>query len=123
MIIDLLKEAKGQEDSRILDAILHTLIGQPCAKFELTYADELMVHFGQLVPYSHSKLTTEPRGEFILGTLGSAWTLNLHEPPFAIQSNDLDPESLPEIEDKFQQMRGAVLVQRELEVCLRVVSS
>ena len=71
VIIDLKTEVIQSRDLRLLMAMLDVLVGQRCLKIEVSYGEELMVHLGAPVAYSHPKLADEAKGSWILGTRAS----------------------------------------------------
>ena len=87
VIIDLKTEVIQSRDLRLLMAMLDVLVGQRCLKIEVSYGEELMVHLGAPVAYSHPKLADEAKGSWILGTRASRWSLFLSQPPLLIASN------------------------------------
>ena len=58
-----------------LREIVHPVIGQPCWKACLGYADELRLHLGARVPYAHAKLAGKFHGEWDFGSRGTTWEL------------------------------------------------
>ena len=91
VVIDLKTEVPGSQDLGLLAAMLDMLVGQRCLKAELSYGEELMLHLGAPVPYSHPKLADETKGSWILGTRASRWSLLLSRPPLLIASNGRRP--------------------------------
>lgn len=58
-----------------LQTIVNGLLQKECWKVAFSYGDELVLHLGNRVPYNNPKMMGCEKGEWILGTLGSEWTL------------------------------------------------
>ena len=116
VVIDLKAEVKESRDLGLLAAMLDMLVGQHCLKAELSYGEELMLHLGAPVPYSHPKLADETKGSWILGTRASRWNLLLSRPPLLIASNGRRPaeagDGAPpeEVEKKAEPLIGCTVV-------------
>jgi hypothetical protein len=88
--LELQKELKHSTDAKMLAVLLQTLHGRSCLKAELSYGDELTLHFGVPLPYSSPKLSDELRGAWILGTRGSKWQIGNEKS--RVQSDDYPTE-------------------------------
>jgi hypothetical protein len=119
IVIDLKSEVQRSADLHLLDGMLRALLGQRCLKVELSYGEELMLHFGDPVPCSSAALADETKGAWILGTRASRWTLMLHDPPVLIASDSppfADEESANEQETSSQDVekRAEPLIGRNI---------
>jgi hypothetical protein len=86
MFFDLTKAVEASTDRAVLFELLTALVGQRCLKADLSYGEELMLHFGDPVPYAHPKMVDEQKGSWILGSRASSWRILLNDPPAIISS-------------------------------------
>lgn len=83
-----IKEIRNARDFGELAGKLTLLVGLPCLRAEFAFADELVLHFGDPVPYRHPKLAERTKGTWVLSTVGTPWVLQSpgagENPPFAL---------------------------------------
>jgi len=115
MINNLLSEIPKSQDCKLLSGILRTLIGTPCLKIELGYADELTAHFGSPKTYRHPNLAEESRGSSILGSRASYWEFSVGNPPLLVSLDQLESDSSIEVERHAQQFNGATVIDAVTE--------
>jgi hypothetical protein len=106
---DLLQEIRDSRDSKILSSLVRALLyfGRYFNKAEVSYADELVLHFGTPIAYENPLLADESRGQFLLGTRGSKWTIAMRDPPFTISSG----ESGVDVEEKSRKLAGVQVLE------------
>lgn len=63
------------EDLHELEAILDALRGVPCWRARWSYGDELVLDLGGERPYDSPLLASATRGEWMLGTRASEWSV------------------------------------------------
>ena len=66
----------NSRDLQALTQLACKLIGETCWRVNFSYGDELMLHFGERVPYSQASMSGQEKGAWILGTRVSHWQVN-----------------------------------------------
>lgn len=92
---NFIKKIKTAEDLRLLKQLIQPLLGELCWLAKVGYGDELRLHCGAKIPYTHPKMKHLHKGEWILGTRASYWEL---ESNFQMITNAKC--EIEEIEDK-----------------------
>lgn len=67
--------APKDEDLTELKQVIRSMIGKTCWSARLSYGDELTLDIGGKIPYKQKVMEGKYKGEWILGTRGSEWTL------------------------------------------------
>jgi hypothetical protein len=94
--IDLREPIKATDDLPGLQAvILQQLVGEPFLFARLSYADELVIHFGVPREYAIPKFGNRVEGTCVLSVRGSAWLLKSGKEPRVVWDGKL-PDSFPE---------------------------
>jgi hypothetical protein len=68
-------EIRASRDLGKLALLAGKLQGEKCLRAELSYGDELVLHFGEPRPYRHPKLQGQVRGSWVLETFATPWML------------------------------------------------
>jgi hypothetical protein len=58
-----------------LNQIIQPIIGETCNQITFSYGDELRLHFGEMIAYSHPKLAHLRKGTWRLNTRATPWDL------------------------------------------------
>ncbi|MBS3029607.1 MAG: hypothetical protein HCA25_21785 [Dolichospermum sp. DET50] len=58
-----------------LNQIIQPIIGEICHQITFSYGDELRLHFGEMIAYSHPKLAHLRKGTWRLNTRATPWYL------------------------------------------------
>ena len=58
-----------------LNQITQPIIGETCHQITFSYGDELRLHFGEMIAYSHPKLAYLRKGTWRLNTRATPWYL------------------------------------------------
>jgi hypothetical protein len=95
MIIDLREPVAKSSSRGHLRLLLEGLVGQPCVKVAFSYGGELLLHFGDRLPYEHPKMQGKARGSWVLGTRASVWKLFLEASGVLIGSPGSEPHDYP----------------------------
>lgn len=66
---------RRSSDLALLCSTVAGLFGKKCWNVAFTYGGELTLHFGRHVPYGVSQMAGKSKGEWMLGTRGTAWRL------------------------------------------------
>lgn len=72
----LIQEVTKAEDLDKLREITRGILGEICWRANLSYGEELSLHIGARLPYSQKSMAGQEKGEWILGTRGTAWRLD-----------------------------------------------
>ena len=75
MTVDTIQKITVDEDLSELKQIIRSIIGQICWSASLSYGDELNLDIGGKIPYKQKVMAGKYKGEWILGTRGSEWSL------------------------------------------------
>jgi len=109
--------APKQSDLAGLEKQLSSLVGQPFRFVQVSYGDELTLHFGDVQPAKNPLLKGMPFGETILGVCGSHWVFKSGTEPIVICAGDhgAQPELGPtltnaELEEKSVVVPGSRVV-------------
>src|SRR6476661_3370374 len=70
-----IREVAGSTDLGRLHRVIEGVIDKRCWKVAFAYGGELRLHLGARIPYENPKLAGEKKGEWRIGTCGTAWTL------------------------------------------------
>jgi hypothetical protein len=73
MTTDDRKESRNSTDFAKLYGVLQDLVGKTCLRAELSYGDELVIHFGDPVAYKHPTLSGKSRGSWVLEAVATPW--------------------------------------------------
>lgn len=84
--VDLRKIEPHSTDPGLLNVFLLQLVGKPFLQLEVSYGDELMVHFGEPKAYRQKRLAHLVEGAYVLGVRASRWWLAGVEPPMVVLS-------------------------------------
>jgi hypothetical protein len=76
MTTSLVQSVTNPADIDQLKEIVKAIIGERCWRAQLSYGDELTLHFGAKVPYSQRSMAGQYKGSWILGTRATAWRLD-----------------------------------------------
>lgn len=68
-------EVERSSDLTLLRSTIDGLVGKKCWRAAFTYGDELTLHFGRKVQYGLPAMAGKQKGEWRLGTRGTAWKL------------------------------------------------
>lgn len=79
---------------------IDSLVGEPCWRARLAYAEELKLDFGKKVPYKSPKLKGLLHGSWRLGSQGTSWRLESADRSISSQSRR------PRIEEALREMAG-----------------
>ena len=60
-----------------INQIIQPIIGEICHQITFSYGDELRLHFGEMIAYSHPKLSHLRKGTWRLNTRATPWYLML----------------------------------------------
>lgn len=107
MTIELIHQITDISGIDQLYAIANRVVGEKCWKAALSYGDELMLHFGEQIPYTHPSMVGKHKGSWILGTRGTAWQLN--NPSDATATLDTEAAILDIFKRELRQLEGNVL--------------
>jgi hypothetical protein len=66
-----------------LNQIIQPIIGETCHQITFSYGDELRLHFGEMIAYSHPKLSHLRKGTWRLNTRATPWYLMLRNSLFS----------------------------------------
>ncbi len=66
----------NSHDLQALNQLARNLVGETCWRVNFSYGDELMLHFGDKLPYRQASMSGQKKGAWILGTRISAWQIN-----------------------------------------------
>lgn len=81
-------------DLPALTQLASKLIGETCWRVNFSYGDELMLHFGDRLPYRQASMSGQEKGAWILGTRISQWQVNSAGSMIADSETDsIDPTS------------------------------
>ena len=58
-----------------LQELTNRAIAEVCWRASLSYGDELSLHIGKKIPYAQKSMSGKEKGEWILGTRATAWSL------------------------------------------------
>ncbi len=83
---------KSPEDLKELHELTKAIIGEPCWKIRLGYADELKLDIGGHIPYKNRLLAGKEHGTWRLGSRGTDWTLEL--PDKTVISSNAERDAL-----------------------------
>jgi hypothetical protein len=86
----LIQKVVTDADLDKLREITHGIVGEVCWRASVSYGDELCLDIGARLPYSQKVMAGKEKGEWILGTRGSAWILTSSDETLA--SSDEDPD-------------------------------
>jgi hypothetical protein len=75
MTLDTIQKITGNADLNEFKHLMQEIIGQPCWAARLSYGDELTLDIGRKIPYKQKVMAGKYKGEWILGTRGSEWSL------------------------------------------------
>lgn len=75
MTTNLVQEVIKATDLDKLREIVSGVLEETCWRACLSYGDELSLHIGARIPYSHKSMAGKEKGAWILGTRGTAWKL------------------------------------------------
>ncbi|GAA6614660.1 hypothetical protein [Scytonema sp. NUACC26] len=70
--------------------VISGLIGETCWQANLSYGDELILHFGKRIPYSQKSMIGKEKGAWILGTQATQWQID--SPSETIVTSEDDSE-------------------------------
>lgn len=90
MTIELIHQVIDINSIDQLDAIANRVIGEVCWKTTLGYGEELTLHFGKQIPYTHPSMADKYKGTWILGTCGTAWQIDKPSGATITSSDRLD---------------------------------
>jgi hypothetical protein len=113
--LDIREEVIGKvvtkrEDLDIPKEIVSKVIGETCWKASLSYGDELRLHIGARMPYSHPALRGQEKGAWMLGTQGSAWNLSSSSKTLASSE-----DTLARINQELYDIEGSTIVAFEID--------
>ena len=60
-------------DLQALTQLARKVVGETCWRVNFSYGDELMLHFGDRLPYPQASMSGPEKGAWILGTRISPW--------------------------------------------------
>ncbi|MGG6270130.1 hypothetical protein ACQ4M3_33920 [Leptolyngbya sp. AN03gr2] len=89
--------------------LANRLVGETCWQASFSYGDELNLHFGERIPYSHPKLVGQSKGSWILGSRGTNWQL---ESPLGILITS--EASREEMEAEVKKIEGSTVTKLEI---------
>ena len=94
------------------------LVGEPCWRARLAYAQELKLDFGKKVPYKSNKLRGLAHGSWRLGSRGTTWRLESANRSISSRSR------LPNIEEALGELAGGTVMSvaigyRQLELSIQ----
>jgi hypothetical protein len=89
MTTSLVQTVTDSADIGELKKVTRGIIGERCWRAQLSYGDELMLHFGAKVPYTHSSMAGQFKGAWILGVRATAWTIDREQQVWVTSANDL----------------------------------
>jgi hypothetical protein len=96
IMIDLREPIQTTDDLPRLQAVLvQQIVGEPFLFARLSYADELVLHFGTPREYTLPRCGKRMEGSHILSVRGSAWLLKSGTSPLAAWNGSF-PEDFPE---------------------------
>ncbi|MDJ1181918.1 hypothetical protein [Roseofilum casamattae] len=75
MVSNLINKVTTAKDLEPLQEIINRAIGEVCWRANLGYGDELSLHMGKRLPYAQKSMSGKEKGEWILGTRATAWSL------------------------------------------------
>lgn len=104
-------EIRASRDFGQLASLLQGLVGQPCLHAELSHGDELVVHFGQAMPYAVPSLAGEVYGSWELSGRGTPYRIEEAVATLAgstVEAVTLSDAVPPDLTLRFQD--GSVLV-------------
>ena len=84
-LFSLMMTPKTSLANSILDInqIIQPIIGEICHQITFSYGDELRLHFGEMIAYSHPKLSHLRKGTWRLNTRATPWYLMLRNSLFS----------------------------------------
>ena len=77
MIVKSQSSIVNSNDLQALIQLVCKLIGETCWEVNFSYGDELMLHFGERLPYPQACMSPREKGVWIFGTRISPWQVNL----------------------------------------------
>ncbi|MBW4470054.1 MAG: hypothetical protein KME45_06575 [Stenomitos rutilans HA7619-LM2] len=113
MTIELTHQITDIKGINQLYAIASRVIGETCWKATLSYGDELTLHFGEQIPYTHPSMAGKHKGSWILGTRGTAWQLN--NPSDASATLDTKAAMLDIFKRELRQLEGNILQSLKID--------
>ncbi len=75
MIVKSQSSIINSHDLQALTQLASNLIGETCWRVNFSYGDELMLHFGDRLPYRQASMSGQEKGAWILGTRVSPWQI------------------------------------------------
>lgn len=71
------KKGRSRTKQRIMTwiKVKSAIHGKTCWKVAFTYGGQLCFHFGRKIAYEHPKLANQFKGEWILNTCGTEWSV------------------------------------------------
>jgi hypothetical protein len=91
-----------------LKEVVKAIIGECCWRAQLSYGDELTLHFGAKIPYSQRSMAGRSKGSWILGTRATAWRLDCDQALWVTSADSLDV-----IREKIQAIANTTVTEFE----------
>jgi len=101
----------GSTDLDELHSVISSIIGKKCWRVNFTYGGSLSLHLGRQVPYTAPQMRGKKKGQWILGTVGTAWTL--FTPHGVVSSKQKDEKKL---EAKAKALEGRKVTRVNISV-------
>lgn len=119
MASNLINKVTTAKDLEPLQEIINRAIGQVCWRANLSYGDELSLHMGKRLPYAQKSMSGKEKGEWILGTRATAWSLECAGA--IIATSDEEAASLKPKIQALEQARIAALETSYSELGLAIM--
>src|SRR5436305_1148799 len=109
MATRVVPSVESSTDLEQLRGVVVDLLYQQCQLVEFAYADEVLLHFGRMIPGARA----ERRGSWVLGTRGTDWCVLDAGHRVALKSDD-PPRQLRRLPRYFQAaaVTGVRLIRR-----------
>jgi hypothetical protein len=109
MTISLVQSVTNAADIDQLKEVVRAIIGERCWRAQLSYGDELTLHFGAKIPYLQRSMAGQFKGALILGTRATAWMLDCDQELWVTSADSLDV-----IRDRIQAIANTTVTGFEL---------
>lgn len=109
MTSNLAQSINNAADLDELYEIALQMVGQVCWMAKFSYGDELMLHLGERIPFTHPLMAGKEEGSWILGTRGTFW--KLESPGRNVTTSEADLEIL---EQSIKRIEGSTLASLEI---------
>lgn len=109
MTLETIHRISTVDDLIELLEIAKRLVSETCWEASFSYGDELGLHFGERIPYSHPKLSHKSHGSWVLDSRGTNW--QLEAPTGILTTSEASREAM---EAQVKKLEGSTVIDLEI---------